>query len=571
MNQFSMAFRFPVGQGGNMRIRLAGIVVAAGLAAASSARIDAQSLGAFRWQLQPFCNVLTVTIVQQGGQYHVDGSDDLCGAGRLASVVGRAFPNPDGTIGFGLTTVSTTGGAPIHIDARISLAALAGPWTDSAGNTGTFAFTPGAGDGGSVRPIPAGGIAPGSITSLHLAAGAVTAAALAPGAISPSLIAGSVSGLGACPVGQYLRGVQANGSLLCQPIGGLPTTVVVAPPNGAGRGPSVAIGATGLPIVSYVNGTDVRVLRCANTGCQVYADGVVDAGSARGSYTSVAVGTDGFPIVAFQSGTYGNLRVAHCNDAACTSVTATTVDPTSAIGDYVSLAIGGDGLALISHYDDDGDNLRVTHCNNIACTSAVTTVVDTPGSVGYFSSIAIGADNLGIVSHFDAATFDLRVTHCTNMACTAATSATVDSAGNVGAHSSIAIGADGLAMIAHLDAGRGLRISHCDTVLCGTATSRTIDAINGLGYETSIAIGIDSLPLIVHAGSVGGGIRVTHCADALCAAATSSTIGPTELGGGMPSVAIGGDGFPVIAWHTFLPPNSNESLQITKCLSRRCT
>jgi hypothetical protein len=245
-----------------MRGPVTGMIVAAALVATSGATASAQTIGAFRWQLQPFCNVVTLTIVQQGGQYHVDGTDDLCGAGRLASVVGRAFPNPDGTIGFGLTTVSTTGAAAIHIDARISLASLGGPWTDSAGNSGTFVLTPGAGNGGGVRPIPAGGIAPGSITSAHLAAGAVTSAALAPGAISPAAVTNGVAGLGACPVGQYLRGVQANGSLLCQPIGGLASTVVVAPPNGAGRGPSAVIGPGGLPVISHVepNTSDVRVL-----------------------------------------------------------------------------------------------------------------------------------------------------------------------------------------------------------------------------------------------------------------------------------------------------------------------
>ncbi len=44
------------------------------------ASASAQTLGTFRWQLQPFCNVLTVTVVQQGGHYQLYGTDDLCGA-----------------------------------------------------------------------------------------------------------------------------------------------------------------------------------------------------------------------------------------------------------------------------------------------------------------------------------------------------------------------------------------------------------------------------------------------------------------------------------------------------------
>ena len=38
----------------------------------------AQSLGTYRWQLQPFCNVLTISVVQQGGQYQLDGSEMVC-------------------------------------------------------------------------------------------------------------------------------------------------------------------------------------------------------------------------------------------------------------------------------------------------------------------------------------------------------------------------------------------------------------------------------------------------------------------------------------------------------------
>ena len=113
-----------------------------------------QTLGTFRWQLQPYCNVITVTVVQDGGQYHIDGTDDQCGAPRRASVVGLAFPNADGTIGMGLTIVTTPGGAPAHIDARVSLATIGGPWTDSAGNSGSFVLTPGAGTGGAPRPLP---------------------------------------------------------------------------------------------------------------------------------------------------------------------------------------------------------------------------------------------------------------------------------------------------------------------------------------------------------------------------------------------------------------------------------
>jgi hypothetical protein len=122
-------------------------------APAMADRAEAQSLGTFRWQLQPFCNVVVVTVTQQGAVYKVDGYDDQCGAAQRAPLVGLATPNPDGSIGFGLHVVTAPGGRGLQIAARITLDTLGGGWTDSAGNSGTFAF--GGGTGGTPRPEPA--------------------------------------------------------------------------------------------------------------------------------------------------------------------------------------------------------------------------------------------------------------------------------------------------------------------------------------------------------------------------------------------------------------------------------
>ncbi|MGE0360331.1 MAG: tail fiber domain-containing protein [Vicinamibacterales bacterium] len=132
-----------------IRFHLGALALSIGLVAQSA---SAQSLGTFRWQLQPYCNVVTVNVVQQGAVYTVDGHDDQCGAPQRAPLVGLATPNPDGTIGFGLNVVTVPGGRGVQIDARIALATLSGTWRDSAGNSGTFAF--GASTGGSPRPLP---------------------------------------------------------------------------------------------------------------------------------------------------------------------------------------------------------------------------------------------------------------------------------------------------------------------------------------------------------------------------------------------------------------------------------
>lgn len=131
------------------------LIALSALIVGSSARpAAAQVVGTFRWRQQPYCNVITLSVVQSGGIYQVDGFDDQCGAGTRASASGLAFPNPNGSIGFGLTVVTTPGGTPLHIDATITLVALSGTWRDTSGTTGAWTFTPGAPAAGSARPVP---------------------------------------------------------------------------------------------------------------------------------------------------------------------------------------------------------------------------------------------------------------------------------------------------------------------------------------------------------------------------------------------------------------------------------
>lgn len=129
-------------------------------ALAGAVQADAQVLGTFRWQLQPYCNVVALVVTQVGGVYRVDGADDQCGAATSASVTGTAFQNPNGSIGLGLNVVTTPGGMASSVDATIALASLSGTWRGPGGTSGSFVFTPGAPTPGSPRPLPAAAVPP---------------------------------------------------------------------------------------------------------------------------------------------------------------------------------------------------------------------------------------------------------------------------------------------------------------------------------------------------------------------------------------------------------------------------
>ena len=117
---------------------------------------EAQPLGSFRWQLQPFCNVVTLSVTQVGAIYRVEGTDDRCGASVKSSVIGTAFMNPDGSVGMGLNVVTAPGGAASPLSAVIALSTLSGDWQAGTGDSGNFTLTPGTGTGGVPRPLPTG-------------------------------------------------------------------------------------------------------------------------------------------------------------------------------------------------------------------------------------------------------------------------------------------------------------------------------------------------------------------------------------------------------------------------------
>ena len=385
---------------------------------------------------------------------------------------------------------------------------------------------------------------------------------------------------GACPPAHNLRGIAANGSLLCAPMYTFSTTVD-APGNVVVQYPSIAIGADGLPIISYLDSAAgaLRVTHCGNAACTAgnVSTTVDDPANVVGQYTSIAIGGDGLPIISHGDATAGTLRVTHCGNAACTAGNeSTTVDDPefSSVGQFTSIAIGADGLPIISHLDDTADALRVTHCGNAACTAGnVSTTVDDPAnSVGQYTSIAIGADGLPIISHFDGAASTLRVTHCGNTACTAGNlSNPVDNAAPQ--HTSIAIGADGLPIISYQGSAGTLRVMHCGSAGCTAGNVHTTadnpDASSMVGNYTSIAIGADGLPIISHqkfglSFPETTTLRVTHCGNAACTAGNvTTTLGSVAAD---TSIAIGADGLPVVS---HLDPTVYV-LRVTRCGTPSC-
>ena len=172
----------------------------------------------------------------------------------------------------------------------------------------------------------------------------------------------------------YMDGVNGMKMATIYPDGTTASSYTVDFPLDAksGNTPSVAIGRDGLPLVSFyrhAGSTSYLVVgHCLNIYCSDLATKVVDNSSTHtGWWSSIAIGADGFGVISYMDRTNLNLVVAHCTNLACSSVSHVTLDEFGDVGSTTSIAIGSDGLPLVSYADSTNQALKVAHCADAAC------------------------------------------------------------------------------------------------------------------------------------------------------------------------------------------------------------
>jgi hypothetical protein len=457
---------------------------------------------------------------------------------------------------------------------------------DSGGTVS--AVTAGAGlSGGTITGSGTLSIAPGGVSTAMIASGAVGAVQIAPGAIGAAQIDNAqvqarISGT--CPLGEYFRGVSANGTVACEPVPGVPRSTLVDEAGDVGRQAAIAIGLDGLPVIAYLElpSRNIKVAKCGNAACTgnnvvTVVDNSGTAGTFDNAPLRIAVTADGRPLIAWHDATNLDLKATKCANPACTgTATTSTVDGVAtSVGGFPALAIGSDGLPLIAYQGAMGGvstTLNFARCANAACagTAALTTVDTTGNATGRYIGIAVPPDGLPVIAY--AATQNGgRVAKCANGLCSLGTQITLVPGLSPTADEpiSMAIGLNGQVLMASSGGptyfNREAQVSVCYNVSC-TSVSTASSPVPGVsGQDVTILVGVDGMPLVIF--GPGGALRVAACNDATCNSGSVATVaGSASTNNYSPAAAIGADGLPVIAIYD----STATGLRVIKCGTRTC-
>ena len=140
----------------------------------------------------------------------------------------------------------------------------------------------------------------------------------------------------------------------------------------SGGNTSIAIGGDGLPVVAYGSGPvglnlpKLKVLKCGTAACNAAVTIVIVDGSVSATSPKIAVGADGLPVISYYDATNAHLRMAKCGNASCSGSTITQVDSDIG-GQDTAIAIPADGLPVIAYFDQTLADLKVFKCANAVC------------------------------------------------------------------------------------------------------------------------------------------------------------------------------------------------------------
>jgi hypothetical protein len=133
---------------------------------------------------------------------------------------------------------------------------------------------------------------------------------------------------------------------------------------GVGGYTSLALDGDSRPVISYVIGNTLHVLRCGDATC-TNGNSTATPDTSAQTITSLRLDAAGRPVVTYHN---GGLRLLRCGDATCSSGNSIkTVDGPASVGDFTSLRLTPGGNPVVSYHDSANGDLKLLRCGTPTC------------------------------------------------------------------------------------------------------------------------------------------------------------------------------------------------------------
>lgn len=375
---------------------------------------------------------------------------------------------------------------------------------------------------------------------------------------------------------------------------------------------TIAIGADGLPIISYFEaGTtpgigNLKVLKCGNAACSSgnIITTIDHSGRVGIENSSIAIDKAGMPIIVYVAVPENNFaisKIVRCGNLACSSGNTITDVNTPDHDLIYKLLIGNDGLPIIA-YIHDYQYVKVIKCGNANCTSGnITGIADQNTTPPYslsgdsMISFLLGADGLPVISYEYyiksglTTNYVIKAAKCGNPACTGGNTTNIVYSkidtitpsvnptpvfGNPHIYEgSMVLKNNGLPVLIFGDLSHESEksiIINCGNTDCSQAnTTNTISLSDtkGIDFYNSSGIAGDGLPVISYHAGYGVGLKVLKCGNSDCSENNISTvIDSKDYPGTYNHLVIAPDGLPVISYYE----ETSKTLKVAKCTTFSC-
>lgn len=245
-----------------------------------------------------------------------------------------------------------------------------------------------------------------------------------------------------------------------------------------GTFPVLAIGADGVPVVSYSRwgdvGAELLFAWCADADCSAWTTDKIDVGWLA-SPAAMALRPDGSLVAVYQDLDNYYAYIVNCAEGTCGDTTPIRIE--SLIDDNgtewgfrwwmnnVDVALLPDGRPVIVAAQTNGE-VRYVECADALCTESTMTVIGEPALDTVTADLVVGSNGLPLMAYYNDGTFTMAA--CENTACDPVTLTDLGIAKADWISSvtpSLVVAPDGLPIVAYW-APRSLMLARCHDIPC---------------------------------------------------------------------------------------------------------